>query len=211
MRRTALHYVRLTLALTAGATMLGAPIHAALGDSGTTTYRWVDAQGVVHYSDTPQPGAERLQIQPAQTFEDQALATHPASADSASQTAPSYQVCVIAQPASQQSFYAPDAVAVSVQLSPVLRTGDRLSVTVDGKVLSPVDDSGIQFQVSDPYRGAHTLAAVVKGPDGQTLCVAPAVTFYVQRPSLISPESAAAGHGAPAAPGVPHAPTVPHN
>jgi len=33
-----------------------------------TTYRWVDAQGVVHYSDTPQPGAQVIQLQSAQTY-----------------------------------------------------------------------------------------------------------------------------------------------
>jgi hypothetical protein len=32
-----------------------------------TTYRWVDAQGVVHYSDTPQPGAQVIQLPSAQT------------------------------------------------------------------------------------------------------------------------------------------------
>ena len=26
--------------------------------AGQTVYRWVDAQGVVHYSDQPQPGGE---------------------------------------------------------------------------------------------------------------------------------------------------------
>src|ERR1017187_7466811 len=35
----------------------------ALGGSGlaATTYRWVDAQGVVHYSDTPHPGAQEIE------------------------------------------------------------------------------------------------------------------------------------------------------
>src|SRR5579863_7149001 len=32
------------------------------------TYRWVDAQGVVHYSDTPHPGAEVIQLSGAQTY-----------------------------------------------------------------------------------------------------------------------------------------------
>ena len=34
----------------------------------TTLYRWVDAQGVVHYSDTPHEGAQVIQISGAQTY-----------------------------------------------------------------------------------------------------------------------------------------------
>ena len=33
-----------------------------------TTYRWVDSAGVVHYSDRPQPGAEKVNLPPAQTY-----------------------------------------------------------------------------------------------------------------------------------------------
>ena len=183
--------------------LLVAAAGAALGDTGssgaTTTYRWVDAQGVVHYSDTPQPGAERLQIQPAQTFPDQAISA-PAVSSAPAAPAPNHS-CVITQPAAEQSFYAPDAVVVSVQIAPRLSGGEQLSVTMDGQALTPADDSGLEFQVSSPYRGAHTVKAVVRNADGQTVCSAPAVTFYVQRPSLLSPDSPAHGHGAPSAPG----------
>lgn len=216
MLRSARHYVRLALAAMAGAAVLvGAalPTDSTAADSngGTTTYRWVDAQGVVHYSDTPQPGAERLQIQPAQTFADQAINPGTQTAAPQADPPPVYQLCVINQPSTQQSFYSPDSVAVSVQLSPTLRDGDQLSVTFDGQALSPADDSGLNFQVSAPDRGAHVVEAVVRSPDGHTVCTAPPVTFYVRQPSLVSPASAAQGHGAEAAPGVPHAPTVPHN
>ena len=32
------------------------------------TYRWVDERGVVHFSDRPHPGAELVQLRPAQGF-----------------------------------------------------------------------------------------------------------------------------------------------
>jgi len=73
MPRIARHYVRLAFALMGSAALLtGVAPYAdeALADASgsATVYRWVDAQGVVHYSDHPRPGAQRLQIQPAQTF-----------------------------------------------------------------------------------------------------------------------------------------------
>ncbi len=75
MTRIARHYVLLTLAfagsaaLLAGAALCGSEARADSPDS-TTVYRWVDAQGVVHYSDHASPGAQQLQIHPAPTFHD---------------------------------------------------------------------------------------------------------------------------------------------
>ena len=34
----------------------------------TTVYRWVDEQGVVHYSDQPHPNADKIQVHAAQTY-----------------------------------------------------------------------------------------------------------------------------------------------
>ncbi len=76
--RQARHYVLWALALVGSTALLaGTAVYAAetpadssgSSSSGSTTvYRWVDADGVVHYSDHPQPGAQRLQIRPAPTF-----------------------------------------------------------------------------------------------------------------------------------------------
>ena len=38
---------------------------AVLGD---TLYKWVDSQGNVHYSDKPQPGAQKLTLPKATTY-----------------------------------------------------------------------------------------------------------------------------------------------
>jgi hypothetical protein len=218
----------LTLALLAGALLASAlPAGSALaangssGSGATTIYRWVDAQGVVHYTDSPQPGAQQLQVQPAQTYRAPAAQDVP-SADAAGPPGSTYEACLIAQPTAQQSFYAPDQVIVNVEIVPALQSGDQLSVTVDGTPLPPADDSGTDFAITAPYRGAHTLAAVVHDASGRTLCRAPPVTFYVQRPSLLSPQSPARAGLAPAAPGgvatIPHgnappppaAPPLPH-
>ena len=54
--------------------LLGVLLAAA---ASATTYKWVDSKGVTHYSDRPQPGAEIVELQKAQTFE--APAATPAS------------------------------------------------------------------------------------------------------------------------------------
>jgi len=63
----------------------------------------------------------------------------------------------------------------------------------DGAAL-PSSAGAMNFQLSAPERGTHTITATVLSADGQTLCSAPAVSFSVQRPSLNSPQSPAKGH-----------------
>ncbi|HTW75469.1 MAG TPA: DUF4124 domain-containing protein [Steroidobacteraceae bacterium] len=209
--RTALHRYVVSRAASSGALVLalglcalpaglligaGVTLAADSGgaDGSVTTYRWVDAQGVVHYSDTPQPGAQKVEIAPAQTFQS---APAPAG-DGNGPPGPApgaYADCAIVQPQSQQSFYAPDSVPVTVQLAPQLRPGDRVRVSVDGQPVTATDDSGTNFQVDSPYRGQHTLTATVVDPAGMTVCTAKPVIFYVQRPSLLLPHAPANGHG----------------
>ncbi|HEY7929526.1 MAG TPA: DUF4124 domain-containing protein [Steroidobacteraceae bacterium] len=177
------------------------------GSSGSTTlYRWVDAQGVIHFSDTPQPGAQKIQVSPAQTFPSNHIAAGERAAPAAQQV---YQTCEIAQPNAEQSFYAPEVIGISVRLVPDLRQGDQLSMSVDGRGLSSIEGSALDFELPMPDRGAHTLQAVVRDAEGHTLCSSMSVTFYVQRPSLLSPQSPAAAHGATG--GTTGAPPVPRH
>jgi hypothetical protein len=171
-----------------------------LGSAGSavasTMYRWVDAQGVVHYSDTPQPGAEKIQMEQAQTYKappvQNAARANPTAPNKAQ--SPTYQSCRITGPKADQSFFAPDYVPVMVALEPGLQPGDELVVTVDGVPLTGDGAEATSFRFSDPSRGEHTVNVTVQGADGKAACTAQAVTFTVERPSLLSPQSPARGH-----------------
>ena len=160
----------------------------------TTTYRWVDAQGVVHYSDTPQPGAQVIHLPSAQTY--QAPAAPAAQRKTAAVTDPAspYQSCGIAEPAADASFFAPETIPVTVALASGLRTGDQLAVMMDGQPVDPTTPGGLQYQVPGPDRGAHSVTALVRDAGGKVVCHAAPVTFYVQRPSVNSPASQVRPH-----------------
>ena len=201
MRPRLLRYVAFAapVALATGLALLSGFVSSARADSagtdGTTTlYRWVDAQGVTHFSDTPQPGAEKIEVSPAQTF---ASTPTPGSGSAPPPPAAVYQACDISQPTAEQSFYAPEVVGVSVRLVPDLREGDQLSVTVDGRELQSIEGSVLDFELPMPDRGAHMLQAVVRDAQGHALCSSASITFYVQRPSLLSPQSPTEGRGTP--------------
>jgi hypothetical protein len=176
---------------------IAALMTALLAQSGVvaaaTMYRWVDAQGVVHYSDTPQPGAERVALPNAQTY--RATPVPAASTDAAPKAAdaPVYQSCAITEPLADATLYAPEAVTISVGTSPQLRPGDQLSVTLDGATLQAAGNA-LSFQADAPERGTHTLNATVRDASGKIVCSSPGLSFNVQRPSLLSPQSPAKGH-----------------
>jgi len=162
-----------------------------------TTYRWTDAQGVVHYSDTPQPGAQVIQLHSAQTYRapaPPAAAKGAQAAASGDGAASPYESCNIGQPAAEASFFAPETVPITVALSPGLRGGDQVNVTVDGVAVAPLTPGGLQFQLPGPERGAHMISALVSDADGKTICHSAPLTFYVQRPSVNSPAAPVRPH-----------------
>ena len=168
-----------------------------------TTYRWVDDQGVVHYSDTPHPGAQELHLSGAQTYHDTPPSESPYTpyqpgpssepTDSAGSNPYGYQSCAITQPPPNTDLFAPDSVSVSVDLNPALHPGDRLQVMVDGVALQAPGNS-LSFQLQAPDRGTHTISAQVRNPQGTVLCNAAPITFSVQRPSVNSPVSPVKPH-----------------
>jgi hypothetical protein len=159
-----------------------------------TTYRWVDAQGVVHYSDTPHPGAQEIQLTGAQTYHGPpAPAAAPAPPAAASGAPVAYESCAITQPAPDASLYAPETVNVSFRSTPTLRPGDQIEVQMDGTPLPPVGD-GLSFQIQQPERGTHAISAVVRDAGGSVVCSATPVSFNVQLPSINSPTSPVKPH-----------------
>ncbi|HWW20624.1 MAG TPA: DUF4124 domain-containing protein [Steroidobacteraceae bacterium] len=183
--------------ITCGLAVLTVLVLSGGGALATTLYRWVDAQGVVHYSDTPQPGAQKVQVQDAQTYKAlpaPRIATpdsggSPADDSQGRESAARAYQCSITAPMPDQSFFSPESVSISVNVVPSLSRGDKLQVTLDGNALPMSRRGGTEVQAPD--RGAHTINATVLSADGKTACTAEPVTFNVERPSLLSPQSPA--------------------
>jgi Domain of unknown function (DUF4124) len=169
-----------------------------------TVYKWIDENGVVHYSDQPHPNAEKIQVQSAQTYK--ALPANTAGGGNApaapAAAARTYQGCAVVQPTQEQTFADIDSLTVVVQTDPGLRPGDQIFVTYDGQPLNGNSATGGTFTISPLDRGAHTLQAVVRGADGAVLCQTPGVTFYVHQPSIQNPVNPV--HPPPPPPPPPH-------
>jgi hypothetical protein len=154
----------------------------------TVVYKWVDENGVIHYSDQPHPNAQKLQVEGVQTYPASASAVRPPESPE-SNTAPAnaYQGCVIAQPLDQQNLPNAQSVSIRVQSDPAPRPGDRIFMTMDGQGLNGGQATGMSFNVTPIERGAHSVSAQIRGSDETVLCQTPTVTFFVQQPSLLNP------------------------
>jgi len=157
-----------------------------------TVYRWVDEDGVVHYSDQPHPNAEKLQVHAAQTYKPSALDTPAAGGGGggASAAAPApYRGCAIVQPQDGQNFANIDSLTEVVQTDPALHQGDKVFVAVDGQALNGGNPTGSQFVISPVDRGTHTAQAQVRDAGGAVQCQTPPVTFEVHQNSIQNPNN----------------------
>jgi Domain of unknown function (DUF4124) len=156
-----------------------------------TVYKWVDENGVVHYSDQPHANAQKIQLQEAQTYKSTPANNSTTGTQtpppSSSTTQTGYRGCAVVEPQDDQSFANLDSLNVVVQTDPGLHPGDQIFVTYDGQPLNGNSATGGHFTISPVDRGTHTLQAVVRDSDGTVVCQAPSISFNVHQPSIANP------------------------
>jgi hypothetical protein len=163
--------------------------------SAATVYKWVDEDGVTHFSDQPHENAQKVELKAPQTFS----APKP-SAPSRSKAPPTgptdkaYTSCGMAEPTADQVYQNTDTVSASTSVLPTMRPGDTVVVTMDGAPVPGVPANGGAFTISPVDRGEHTIQMVVKDPSGNTVCSSTSVTFHVRQPSLQSPTNPVRKH-----------------
>jgi len=163
----------------------------------TTIYKWVDENGVVHYSDQPHLNAQKIQLQEAQTYKALPAAGPAASAGAPPSPTPQssgYRGCAVVQPQDDQSFADIDSLTVVVETDPPLHVGDQIFVSYDGQPLNGKSATGSRFTISPVDRGTHTLQAVVRDSAGTVVCQAPGVTFNIHQPSILNPANPVRPH-----------------
>lgn len=155
------------------------------------TYRWVDENGVVHYSDRPQENAEEIDLGRAQGYQPPARARSisrdaPAARESTA-SAPAYESLRVVRPAEQSTYRnIGGQLPVTLSLTPALKPGHRLRVYFDGQPIANWPERLLSFTLTDVYRGEHNLRAEVIGVDGEVLVASDPVTFFVHQTNLFN-------------------------
>jgi hypothetical protein len=155
-------------------------------------YRWVDKNGVVHYSDQPDsPNAELINVIEPNAYEAQASAP---GADRGSggageredETSP-YASLSIVSPTPEQVFFGADAVVnVVADLQGTLQPEHSVVFFLNGN-RNPAD--GLSTDFSGLARGTYTLRASILDGDGRPVITSQQSTFHVRQPSVNSPQS----------------------
>ncbi|MEW8043707.1 MAG: DUF4124 domain-containing protein [gamma proteobacterium symbiont of Phacoides pectinatus] len=144
-------------------------------------YRWVDAQGNVHYSDVPVEGAEQIRLpeptlySPGSTRGDPSRPTRAAPAD------PLYRGLRITTPKHNATLYANDGrVTVQVEVLPTLVPSHTLRLYLDGGEVGAGFES-TRITLKDVDRGTHQLQARVYDANKQLRIGSERVTFHLKR------------------------------
>lgn len=155
------------------------------------TWRWKDANGVVHYSDRPVPGAERVDLRsapkPGTVVPPPAAVPQPADVEPAQQEILRYTRCVLTSPAHEETIHNVDTVGVVLDLQPALQADHRIQVLLNGKAVSTWPADANNFMLTEMHRGSYTLTARVTDASGRQLCVSPTINFYVRQATVAPP------------------------
>lgn len=157
-------------------------------------WRWRDADGVMHYSDRPVPGAERMNMQAPQSSGETSSGQNASSAaftaprpDAAAPPPIRYTRCEIQRPANDEVFNAVDTVTVTVALEPGLVEGYRLQMFVNGAEYKDWPAGSTTYSLQNLFRGSYSVSARVVSADGKAACMGPPVSFHIRQPTINSP------------------------
>jgi hypothetical protein len=149
-------------------------------------YKWVDEDGVVHFSDRPHPGAERIQLP---TYRVNSRPTPPPVTRSTTSTAQqqqpveetpafAYTSVAITSPKAEETLWNIESILnVTLAVTPALQRGHRVRVFMDG---TPQMVRGTSFQVADVFRGIHNIQVEILDETGQLMIRSTPSRFYVQ-------------------------------
>ena len=162
----------------------------AAGPVAAETYKWVDAQGQVHFSDRPPPsGAEKVELLPAQKYRPPA-ADHAATKSFVSKGgAPvAYSEFDMRRPQSGEVITnTGGTVSVQLRLQPELQLGHSILIYLDGKRVDGIPTTGTTIPLTNVNRGEHHLVAVIVDRAAKSLASTEAVTFVVRQNSIANP------------------------
>ncbi len=155
-------------------------------------YKWVDAEGTVHYGDKPEGrGARVLRSLPAlstygppslpKAVTEEKTAPEKQVTKTPAASATSYKVLELVGPEDQAVIHSPPGnVQLFVAVDPKLAEGDRLGVILDGKVL-PARYSSTVIQLQNLNPGQHTVAVAIYRGSGTQVKASQSHTFYLYR------------------------------
>jgi hypothetical protein len=171
-----------------------AGLAVSLAASSQEIYRWVDKNGVVHFSDQPgASNAELITVLEPNVSDAQGDEAEPASAAVASRSEPPepdvapYDSLAIVSPTPDQVFFGSDAVvSATAELGGTLRPDHSVVFFLNG---NRHEASGLSAEFTNLARGSYFLRASILDQTGRPVISSQQISFHVRQPSINSPQS----------------------
>lgn len=164
-----------------------------LGAAAGPVYRYVDPDGVVHYTDKPPtPSAQPIELKPVQTVGSRpapgsvsAESEAAVAADAASGSASARIEVGIASPAADETLRGDDGrLPVSLILGAPLPEGAGLLYLLDGRAQNAAPTRALSFTMVNVERGSHLIGARVVDAGGRELGAASPVIVHMKPPTV---------------------------
>jgi hypothetical protein len=165
---------------------------ASCAATAAEVFRWTDDNGVVHFADRPQEGAEKITVQEAQTFSAPApqRRKRDSGATADEQDDFSYKAVNIVSPGSDEVIVnTGGAVKITVNTQPKLNRGHTQMIYLDGQVVASLTGNQSSAELTGVNRGEHTLKTEVRNSGGDVVGTGSVVTFTVQQTSVYNPNN----------------------
>jgi hypothetical protein len=169
---------------------LAASLLTAFAGQAAVIYKWVDADGIIHYSDQASPGAEKIYTsapniasspRPQPTVGGQLAPPKPITGGL------NYTDFSITAPLNNQTFFGDDVISVHLSLAPAVRPNHAITWHLNGKQLEFPPDA-VSFVLPHLDRGTYALAASITDQQSSESQSSNTVTFFVRQPSALSPQ-----------------------
>lgn len=164
---------------------------AAYAGQAAVVYKWKDENGVIHYSDQPVPGAEKIYTASSPSPKSGSTAAGRTSAAGGAQTrakAPGqFERIAITSPAPEQAFFGDEIISVSLILEPAPKPTQVITWMLNSKPIDDQPPNTTHFTLQNLPRGAYTIAATVTDQaSGESQSTA-TISFFVRQPSMLEP------------------------
>ncbi|HEU4652822.1 MAG TPA: DUF4124 domain-containing protein [Steroidobacteraceae bacterium] len=163
--------------------MLATPVFAS-----QTVWKWVDDQGVTHFSDRPVPGATKVEISSSNRSEAQPSSSRSTYSPPSPPADAQYQDFEISTPAEGDVLINTGGqVSVSIRLNPRLNAGDTLALYLDGRLVEGFPDNATEYSLTNVARGQHSVLARITDTGGREVKTTGSVHFTVRQESIAQP------------------------
>ena len=173
------------------ATLLLLVALAAPALANQVVWKWVDKDGVTHYSDRPVSGATRVELSTGNSAEPAASpspsSSYSTNTQSRPEAGPVYRSFEIISPRNDENVVNTGGrVSVRIRFEPSLQTGHTLNLYLDGRLVEGFAPNAQDYDLSDVARGTHNLVATINSRSGRLQETSP-ITFHVRQESAAQP------------------------